>query len=128
MVGLGASVLVHIPACGSVSLVEAIQDHSHDCSNQKVYGRVRRRASAADRLSPTFPSGCALAGPSACRQLVGRRTIMSFKPEVIADSSGKWSGNALRFATGASDTIMRRLTPTAERTMTRQGHSSPLRR
>jgi hypothetical protein len=23
----------------------------------------------------------------------------SFKPEVIADSSGKWSGNALRFAT-----------------------------
>lgn len=26
---------------------------------------------------------------------------MSFKPEVIADSSGKWSGNALRFATHA---------------------------
>jgi len=24
---------------------------------------------------------------------------MSFKPEVIADSSGQWSGNALRFAT-----------------------------
>jgi hypothetical protein len=24
---------------------------------------------------------------------------MSWKPEVIADSSGKWSGNALRFAT-----------------------------
>ena len=24
---------------------------------------------------------------------------MSFKPEVIADSSSKWSGNALRFAT-----------------------------
>ena len=24
---------------------------------------------------------------------------MSFKPEVIADSSGKWSGNAVRFAT-----------------------------
>jgi hypothetical protein len=24
---------------------------------------------------------------------------MSFKPEVIADSSGKWVGNALRFAT-----------------------------
>jgi hypothetical protein len=24
---------------------------------------------------------------------------MSFKPEVIADSSGKWAGNALRFAT-----------------------------
>jgi hypothetical protein len=24
---------------------------------------------------------------------------MSFKPEVIADSSGKWCGNALRFAT-----------------------------
>ena len=23
----------------------------------------------------------------------------SFKPEVIADSSGKWAGNALRFAT-----------------------------
>ena len=24
---------------------------------------------------------------------------MSYKPEVIADSSGKWFGNALRFAT-----------------------------
>lgn len=24
---------------------------------------------------------------------------MSFKPEVIADSTGKWYGNALRFAT-----------------------------
>jgi len=24
---------------------------------------------------------------------------MSFKPEVIADGSGKWAGNALRFAT-----------------------------
>jgi hypothetical protein len=24
---------------------------------------------------------------------------MSFKPEVIADTSGKWVGNALRFAT-----------------------------
>jgi hypothetical protein len=24
---------------------------------------------------------------------------MSFKPEVIADSSGEWVGNALRFAT-----------------------------
>ena len=24
---------------------------------------------------------------------------MSFKPEVIADTSGKWCGNALRFAT-----------------------------
>ncbi len=24
---------------------------------------------------------------------------MSFKPEVIADSSGKWVGNGLRFAT-----------------------------
>ena len=24
---------------------------------------------------------------------------MSFKPEVIADSSGKWTGNALAFAT-----------------------------
>ena len=24
---------------------------------------------------------------------------MSFKPEVIADGSGKWCGNALRFAT-----------------------------
>jgi hypothetical protein len=24
---------------------------------------------------------------------------MSFKPEVIADSSGEWCGNALRFAT-----------------------------
>ena len=28
-----------------------------------------------------------------------RRPEMSFKPEVIADSSGKWCGNALRFAT-----------------------------
>ena len=27
------------------------------------------------------------------------KSPMSFKPEVIADSSGKWSGNALRFAT-----------------------------
>jgi hypothetical protein len=26
---------------------------------------------------------------------------MSWKPEVIADSSGKWAGNALRFATKA---------------------------
>jgi hypothetical protein len=26
---------------------------------------------------------------------------MSFKPEVIADQSGKWAGNALRFATRA---------------------------
>lgn len=26
---------------------------------------------------------------------------MSFKPEVIADSSGKWCGNALRFPTGS---------------------------
>jgi hypothetical protein len=26
-------------------------------------------------------------------------TAMSFKPEVIADASGKWCGNALRFAT-----------------------------
>jgi hypothetical protein len=26
---------------------------------------------------------------------------MSWKPEVIADGSGKWSGNALRFATYA---------------------------
>jgi hypothetical protein len=26
---------------------------------------------------------------------------MSFKPEVIADASGKWVGNALRFATEA---------------------------
>jgi hypothetical protein len=26
---------------------------------------------------------------------------MSFKPEVIADASGKWCGNALRFATRA---------------------------
>jgi hypothetical protein len=25
--------------------------------------------------------------------------IMSWKPEVIADSGGKWAGNALRFAT-----------------------------
>jgi hypothetical protein len=26
---------------------------------------------------------------------------MSFKPEVIADSSGKWCGTPLRFATGS---------------------------
>jgi len=26
---------------------------------------------------------------------------MSFKPEVIADSSGKWCGNAVAFATAA---------------------------
>lgn len=26
---------------------------------------------------------------------------MSWKPEVVADSSGQWSGNALRFATKA---------------------------
>lgn len=26
---------------------------------------------------------------------------MSWKPEVIADSGGKWAGNALRFATKA---------------------------
>lgn len=26
---------------------------------------------------------------------------MSWKPEVIADNSGKWSGNAVRFATKA---------------------------
>lgn len=26
---------------------------------------------------------------------------MSWKPEVIADSSGKWAGNSLRFATKA---------------------------
>jgi len=26
-------------------------------------------------------------------------TVLSFAPEVIADSSGKWTGNALRFAT-----------------------------
>jgi len=26
---------------------------------------------------------------------------MSWKPEVIADSSGQWAGNALRFATSA---------------------------
>jgi hypothetical protein len=25
--------------------------------------------------------------------------VVSYAPEVIADSSGKWSGNALRFAT-----------------------------
>ncbi len=30
-----------------------------------------------------------------------RKTPMSWKPEVIADSSGKWVGNALRFATKA---------------------------
>jgi hypothetical protein len=34
----------------------------------------------------------------ACRRRKGE-IPMSFKPEVIADSSGKWSGNALRFAT-----------------------------
>lgn len=28
-------------------------------------------------------------------------TFLSFAPEVIADNSGKWSGNALRFATEA---------------------------
>lgn len=28
-------------------------------------------------------------------------TIVSFAPEVIADSSGKWCGNGLRFATRA---------------------------
>jgi hypothetical protein len=27
--------------------------------------------------------------------------VMSWKPEVIADNSGKWCGNALRFATRA---------------------------
>ena len=38
---------------------------------------------------------------------------MSFKPEVIADSSGAWAGNALRFATPeeasayATDLMMR---------------------
>ena len=38
---------------------------------------------------------------------------MSFKPEVIADTSGKWYGNALRFATceeaetSVQDLIMR---------------------
>jgi hypothetical protein len=38
---------------------------------------------------------------------------MSFKPEVIADSSGKWVGNALRFSTreeaeaNVQDLIMR---------------------
>jgi hypothetical protein len=38
---------------------------------------------------------------------------MSWKPEVIADSSGKWCGNALRFATrdeaeaNARDLMMR---------------------
>jgi hypothetical protein len=30
---------------------------------------------------------------------------MSFKPDVIADSSGKWSSNALRFATEAEARI-----------------------
>jgi hypothetical protein len=30
---------------------------------------------------------------------VGPAKAKSFKPEVIADSSGKWCGNALRFAT-----------------------------
>jgi hypothetical protein len=28
-----------------------------------------------------------------------RRRKMSFAPEVLADSSGKWAGNAVRFAT-----------------------------
>ena len=27
------------------------------------------------------------------------KTFLSFAPEVIADNSGKWTGNALRFAT-----------------------------
>ena len=27
--------------------------------------------------------------------------MSSFKPEVVADSSGEWSGNAMRFATEA---------------------------
>jgi hypothetical protein len=40
---------------------------------------------------------------------------MSFKPEVIADSSGEWCGNALRFATKEEaeryvDDLMRRWT------------------
>ena len=40
---------------------------------------------------------------------------MSFKPEVIADSSGKWISNALRFATEEEakiyvDDLMRRWT------------------
>jgi hypothetical protein len=33
---------------------------------------------------------------------------MSFKPEVIADTSGEWCGNALRFATA------RKQRPTSE--------------
>ena len=35
---------------------------------------------------------------------------------------------ALKFGQAFANQIRRRLTPTAERTMTRQGHSSPLRR
>ena len=32
-------------------------------------------------------------------------TFLSFAPEVIADNSGKWTGNALRFATAAEAKI-----------------------
>jgi hypothetical protein len=32
-------------------------------------------------------------------------TMLSFAPEVIADSSGKWAGNGLRFATEAEATL-----------------------
>jgi len=34
-----------------------------------------------------------------------RHTVKSYSPEVIADSTGKWSGNALRFATRAEAEI-----------------------
>lgn len=46
---------------------------------------------------------------------------MSWKPEVIADSSGKWFGNSLRFATreeaeaNASDLMDRWFSVTASR-------------
>jgi hypothetical protein len=36
---------------------------------------------------------------SGASRSTGDRDEMSFKPEVIAESSGQWCGNALRFAT-----------------------------
>ena len=39
-----------------------------------------------------------------------KEKIVSWKPEVIADSSGKWYGNGLRFATrGEAETQVREL-------------------
>ena len=34
-----------------------------------------------------------------CPQAEKERKMQSWKPEVIADATGKWYGNALRFAT-----------------------------